>query len=130
LNKEKKFTEMHNEYVAEWDHAMKTGDTSALEKRMPPDYYVTFFSGDAAKPETFDRAEAVEGMRQSVQDILGAEKMFDNRIIQMRNAENAVVFFEQVIKKDEQELSRLFTIENWRYRDGEWELGREVEEHI
>lgn len=129
MNKEK-FIELHDVYVSEWNVAIETGNTSAIESRMHPDYYVTFFNGNTDHPITFDRTEAVKGMRQSVQDLLNAEKRFENRIVQMRDAENAVVFFEQVIKIDDREISRLFTIENWRHIDGKWELRREIEELI
>ncbi|MBU9710763.1 hypothetical protein [Evansella tamaricis] len=36
------FTKMHDEYIRDWNQAMSSGDTSAVD-RMSEDYYVTFF---------------------------------------------------------------------------------------
>ncbi|HEX7064353.1 MAG TPA: DUF4440 domain-containing protein [Bacillales bacterium] len=124
------FTEMHDRYFEKWDHAMKSGDPSELEKLMPEDYYVTFFIRNQEKPAFFDRAEAIQGMRQSVSSHNGKTKRFENRVIRLRDAGNAVVFYEQVIEKDGEALARLFTIEDWRNRNGQWELAREIQEPI
>ncbi|WP_276310250.1 hypothetical protein [Bacillus salacetis] len=43
---------------------------------------------------------------------------------------NAVVFYEQMVSKDEEVLARLFTIENWCLIDGNWMITREIEEAI
>ncbi|HET7578411.1 MAG TPA: DUF4440 domain-containing protein [Bacillales bacterium] len=126
----KTFVEMHNDYFEKWEHAMKSGDTSELEKLMPDDYYVTFFMRDQEKPTFFDRTEAVEGMRQSVSSHSGETKRFEHRVIRVRDTEHAVVFYEQIIEKNNEEWARLFTIEDWRNRDGHWEMAREVQEPI
>ena len=55
---------------------------------------------------------------------------FENRVIRLRDKENAVVFYEQLIVKDEEVLARLFTIENWRLMDEKWLVIRETEEPI
>ncbi|HEU5140540.1 MAG TPA: hypothetical protein VFT51_11225 [Bacillales bacterium] len=126
----KEFTEMHDQYFEKWKHALKIGDPSELEKLMPADYYVTFFIRNHEKPTFFDHTEAVEGMRQSVSAHNGETKYFENRVIRVRGEGNVVVFFEQVIKNNGVELARLFTIENWRKQNGQWELVREVQEQI
>jgi hypothetical protein len=66
----------------------------------------------------------------SVKHFLGANKRFENRVIRLRNNENAVVFYEQLIVKDEAVVARLFTIENWRFMNGKWMVIREIEEPI
>ncbi|SET54493.1 hypothetical protein SAMN05421676_105246 [Salinibacillus kushneri] len=69
-------------------------------------------------------------MKQSVQHYLGAEKVFKNRVIRLKDDDQAVVFYEQLIKKEGKVLARLFTIENWQSTNGEWLLVRETEEQI
>jgi hypothetical protein len=69
-------------------------------------------------------------MKQSIKHFLGAEKKFEIRVNRLRDNENAVVFYEQLIVKDENVLARLFTIENWRLLIGKWMVMREIEEVI
>lgn len=128
-NRLAEFTTMHDEFIIDWNKAMKTGDTSALE-RMHEDYYVTFFNGSHEKPMLFSREEAIKGMRESVKQLLGAQKKFSNRVIRMKNHENAAVFYELLIEQEEKVLARLFTIETWQLIKGKWMLIREVDEPI
>ena len=123
------FTEIHNEFHREWNEAMRTGDTSTLD-RMTEDYYVAFFQPGNEKPLFFTKEESISGMKQSVMHFLGATKRFDNRVIRLRDEENAVVFYEQLVVKDDQVLARLFTIENWQRINGKWMIVREMEEPI
>lgn len=123
------FTKMHDEFIENWNLAMKTGDTSALE-RMAEHYYVAFFMGAKEKPAFYNRDEAVNGMRLSVNELLGAEKKFENRVIRLKDMNLAVVFYELLIEKDTKILARLFTIENWQLIDGQWLLVREIEEQV
>ncbi|WP_100009853.1 hypothetical protein [Lentibacillus sediminis] len=129
-DKHEDFIQTHDAYFSKWADVMKTGDTSQLEKIMSAEYYVTFFIRGQEKPAFFNRSEAVKGMRQSVSFHGGEKKRFENRVIRLRNAKNAVVFYEQVLEKNGEELARLFTIENW-YNNGEqWKIIREVQEHV
>ncbi|MBD3109633.1 hypothetical protein IEO70_14895 [Bacillus sp. AGMB 02131] len=120
---------MHDNFIADWNKAMSTGETSSVE-RMSEDYYVAFFKEPRDKPIMFNKQDAVEGMNQSVQHFLGAEKRFENRVIRFRNTQNAVVFYEQLIVKNEEILARLFTIENWEFINQKWVIARETEESI
>lgn len=112
-NQLNQFTKMHDEFIVNWNKAMISGDTSSLE-RMTEDYYVAFFKGVNEKPIIFNRKEAVSGMRQSVKQLSGAKKKFKNRVIRLKDINNAVVFYEQLIEREEKVLARLFTIENWQ----------------
>ncbi|MGN1400173.1 MAG: hypothetical protein ACI4XL_01580 [Bacillus sp. (in: firmicutes)] len=123
------FTKMHDEYISDWNEAMISGDTSSLN-RMTDEYYVAFFKGINDKPIMFNKQDALTGMKQSVIHFLGANKKFENRVIRLRNNENAVVFFEQLIVKNEDILARLFTIENWKMINEKWMIVRETEEPI
>ncbi|MGP4108641.1 hypothetical protein [Virgibacillus sp. L01] len=128
-NQLNEFTKMHDKFIVNWNKAMISGDTSSIE-RMTEDYYVAFFKGVNEKPIIFNRKEAVSGMQQSVKQLSGAKKKFKNRVIRLKDINNAVVFYEQLIEKEERVLARLFTIENWQLTNGEWLLKRETEEPI
>ncbi|KGR78019.1 hypothetical protein [Ureibacillus manganicus] len=123
------FTHMHNEFIADWNKAMKTGDTTSLD-RMAEYYYVAFFKSGTEKPMFFNKDESLSGMRQSVQHFIGSKKRFENRVIRLRTTENVVVFYELLIEKNDKILARLFTIENWILIDGNWMITRETEESI
>jgi hypothetical protein len=123
------FTNMHDEFIRDWNDAMSSGDTSSVE-RMTEDYYVAFFNNGNDKPVIFTRQESINGMKQSVKHFLGANKRFENRVIRLRNDESAVVFYEQLIVKDKEVLARLFTIENWKLINETWMIIRETEEPI
>lgn len=123
------FTKMHDEFMTDWNKAMRSGDTSSLEK-MTKDYYVAFFKGSTDKPILFNRQEAVSGMKQSVKNFKDAKKKFENRVIRLKDNENAVVFYEQLIDKDGEIVARLFTIKSWQFTSGNWMIVREIEESI
>jgi hypothetical protein len=125
----KEFTRLHDQFINDWNEAMFSGNTTSVEK-MTDDYYVAFFKGTHDKPLIFSREEAVTGMRQSVRHFSGTNKKFENRVIRLRNSENAVVFYEQLIVRNEEVLARLFTIENWQLTNGKWMIVRETEEAI
>lgn len=132
INVEKRldeFTEMHNGFIRDWNIAMNSGDTSSVE-RMAEDYYVAFFNSGNEKPIFFTRQEAIQGMEQSVKHFTGGKKKFENRVIRLRDNENAVVFYEQIVVKDENVVARLFTIENWKLINEKWMVIREIEESI
>ncbi|ADU32176.1 hypothetical protein [Evansella cellulosilytica] len=123
------FTRMHDDFISDWNHAMSSGDTSSVD-RMSEDYYVAFFTRGNEKPAFFTKQEALNGMEQSVKHFIGSKKRFENRVIRLRDNENAVVFYELLIVKDENILARLFTIENWKFINGKWMIIRETEEPI
>ena len=123
------FTAVHDQFISDWGSAMQSGDTTMLE-RMTEDYYVAFFYGASGKPMIFSREEAISGMRESVQELLGARKRFDHRLIRMKGEDEAVVFYELVIEQDGKDMTRLFTVEYWIQVDGEWLLSRETNEQV
>ncbi|WP_404452198.1 nuclear transport factor 2 family protein [Virgibacillus necropolis] len=123
------FTKIHDEFIADWNEALNSGDTSSLE-RMTEDYYVVFFKAVNKKPIIFNRQEALAGMQQSVMQFLGANKKFENRIIRLKDEKSAVVFYEQLIERNAKVLARFFTIENWQLTNGKWMIVRETEEPI
>lgn len=124
------FTKTHDEYCHDWNEAMASGDTTLLEKRLADDYYVVFMQGNNDKPLIFDRADAIKGMRASIDELPGSVKVFENRIIRERDDERYVVFYELLIQKDKQTLARMFTIEDWDLVHNEWKIVRETVEMI
>ena len=123
------FTKMHDDFIVSWNEAMKTGDTSGLD-RMADDYYVAFFQPGTSQPMIFSKQQSIDGMKQSVSHFIGATKKFENRVIRLRDAEQAVVFYELLLVKDEEVTARLFTIENWELINERWMITRETEEPI
>lgn len=123
------FTKVHDEFIENWEQALQTADTSKLEI-MANDYYVTSFNGFSDKPEFYNRKEAIMGMRESVKELKGANKRFENRVIRQRSEDAYVVFYEMVVEKDLKEIARFFTIEDWKLINGSWHLVREIGEHI
>ncbi|UFT98358.1 hypothetical protein KO561_14265 [Radiobacillus kanasensis] len=123
------FTKFHDKFINSWNEAMVSGDTSAVEL-MDEEYYVAFFASVKEKPFFFNKDDAISGMKQSVQQFLGATKRFDHRVIRLKDNEHAIVFYEQAIEKDGQILSRLFTMENWQVVDNSWKLVREIEQPL
>lgn len=120
------FTRSHDQFLEQWKHAMYTGETDGVD-RMANTYFVAFFMNNQPRPDFFEYDEAMEGMRQSVKECVGFEKSFENRIIRMKNQTNAIVFYEQILKNGERELSRLFTTEEWELQGDQWLLTREVD---
>lgn len=114
---------------AKWDHAMATGDTAAIEADMPEGIVCYFAARGMQEAQFNDRASIIAGMRQSIGKGGAARKRFENRIIRMRSEDEAVVFFEQIVGKEDQVYARLFTIETWRLMDGQWRCVREIVEH-
>lgn len=123
------FTKVHDDFIQAWEVAMITGNATDLEV-MSQNYYVTFFNGHVERPELFDRPEAIRGMIESVEAMQGASKRFEQRIIRRRDESRFVVFYEMIIEKNGQELTRFFTIEDWEEIKGQWLLTREITEHI
>ncbi|WAH37225.1 hypothetical protein [Alicyclobacillus dauci] len=106
--------------------AWKTGE---LELYYAPSYRVELYTRNEGQPEIDDHDVAIQGMRSSVQALRGASKRAVHRHIGMRNDEEAVVFYEQVIER-EITLARLFVTEAWSFMDGKWQIVRETVEHL
>lgn len=123
------FTRHFGKGLSQWEQAMTTGNTRPIEEEMPAN--ITCYFGRAGQDlmDVIDRDGIVSGMRQSVAALGGCRKRFKNRVIRMRSADEAVVFFEQVVERDNQVLARLFTIETYRQISGRWQCIREVVEH-
>ncbi|GAF11474.1 hypothetical protein JCM19046_1403 [Bacillus sp. JCM 19046] len=123
------FERTHNQFINDWNSAMNTGETTALEK-MNETYYVAFFYNSSEKPSYFTKEESIEGMKKSIDDLRGAKKRFENRLIRMKDEQNAVVFYELVIDQNGESIARLFTIENWIKKGASWLLANEIQQSI
>jgi len=123
------FTRIHDEFIIDRNNALETGDASSVE-RMREDYYAILFNGTNEKPVLVGREDAILCIREAVKQLLGTQKKCENRVIRMKDYENAAVFYELLIEKDDQVLARLFTIETWQLTAGNWMLIREIEEPI
>lgn len=124
------FTKFHQKTLSKWEEVMKTGDVSLFEEEMIGEYKVYFFTKGQDDPAVYKIDEIIDGMRKSVTALKGASKKFVNKVIRMRNDDNAIVFYEQIIEKEGQEIARLFTIESWKLLEEKWVLFREVVEPV
>ncbi|PKR77705.1 hypothetical protein CEY16_07170 [Halalkalibacillus sediminis] len=124
-----RFMDVHDRYILKWQQALDSGDASSLDF-MADEYYVTFFWGEDNRPVYYERQEAFDGMIQSVSQLRGAKKLFEHRVIRMRDDDHAVVFFEQIIQMGNRVLARMLTVENWAIIENQWLMTREVEEHL
>lgn len=126
----KQFSDFHEKLLGQWEEVMKTGDTTCFEKEMIEDYKVYFFKKGNDQPDIYELNEIKEGMRQSVSALKGGNKTFVNKVIRMRNDQEAAVFYEQIIEMDGRELARLFTIERWEFIEDKWVMTREIVEQV
>ncbi|WP_245640076.1 hypothetical protein [Paenibacillus dakarensis] len=124
-----RFSEMHDQFIADWHAAMNSGDTSALEL-MTDDYYAAFFNDAKEKPLFFNTEESVSGMKDSVRQLLGGKKIFNNRLIRLKDNENAAVFYDLSIEFNGNVVARLFTIENWQLINTKWLIASEIQQRI
>ncbi|TCZ80757.1 hypothetical protein E0485_00215 [Paenibacillus albiflavus] len=123
------FTKMHDKFISDWHEAMNTGDTSSLEV-MTNEYYVAFFNDAKDKPMMFNRDESISGMNESVNQLLGGKKVFNDRVIRLKDKENAAVFYDLSIEFKAKTVARFFTIENWQLVDEKWLIVSEIQQRI
>lgn len=69
-------------------------------------------------------------MKESINDLTGAKKRFENRVIRMKDEHHAVVFYELLIDLQGQVVARLFTIENWTKDGDSWLIANEIQQQI
>lgn len=124
------FIQHFEDGLARWEHAMQTGDTSQIEAGMGERITCYFGMAGQEQMEVIDRAGIIAGMRDSVTALQGCQKRFENRLVRMRSADEAVVFYEQIVERQGEVLARLFTIETYRCISGQWRCIREVTEHV
>lgn len=124
------FKAVHNAYIHSWEQAMQTGITTEVERVYSDKYYDVFLSGAQDDFIREGRKSAMEGLRSSVATLQGASKRFENRIIRVRKNGTVVVFYEQVVQRNEGKLARLFVIEDWAHYQNGWRIVREVTESI
>jgi len=120
---------MHDKFISDWHEAMNTGDTSSLEV-MTNEYYVAFFNDAKDKPMMFNRDESISGMNESVNQLLGGKKVFNDRVIRLKDNESAAVFYDLSIEFNGSTVARLFTIENWELIDEKWLIVSEIQQRI
>jgi hypothetical protein len=122
------FTETHDRYLDAWQHAFAAGDTEALEAFLAPGYHGSF-AASAGEATAFDAAEALAGVRASVEALRGAEQTIASRVVGERPDGSACVFYAKTIVLAERRVGA-FVVESW-VRDGAsgWRLLRESVEH-
>ncbi|CAG9623744.1 hypothetical protein [Sutcliffiella rhizosphaerae] len=126
-NVEQTFYNLHDNYVSLWEEAMGNGQTQKVEEFYDEkSYKVTVFTNENAEPLLFNYKQSIDGLRQSVKALIGAEKRFENRVVRLKNEFYSYVFYEMVILQENKEITRIFTTEEWKKIDGNWKISNEV----
>ncbi len=124
----KTFTAFHDRVLEAMKEAERLKDLGVVAHFEHPEYHGTYAGPGQAKPITWTRSESAEVMQRSLNG--GNIQRIENRIVRMRSATEAVVFFERLFERDGKVNSRLFTMEFWNLVEGEWKLMRETVEQV
>lgn len=124
----KSFTAFHDQVIKTMAEAERTRDVSMMTAFEHPEYHGTYAGPGQPKPITWTGPEAAEAMQRSLN--AGNVQRIENRVVRMRSATEAAVFFERVFEREGKAISRLFTLEFWKLTDGQWKLMRETVEQV
>ncbi|KAD3632849.1 hypothetical protein GD627_08280 [Arthrobacter yangruifuii] len=117
----------HDQYLAAWNQAMATGDSTPIEACLASGYHGWLgSSADAAEP--FDGEGARKGFRDTVQALQGSTVHAGFRTVAPRGREEAVVFYEMTYRNKGEITARALLMESWRLEDSRWLLCRDVTE--
>ncbi len=123
------FADAHADYLRQWEQALATGDTSGVERFMAPGYH-GWFCPSAVESSGYDRADAVDGMRRSVERLAGCGLRIAARSTSRRGEDEAVTTYEKRILRDGELVSSALVVESWRRDPGHgWLVHRELTEH-
>lgn len=119
------FIALHDRYLDAWDHACRSGEHTEVAA-FAHDRFRSITSADGSgTPAIQEREEAARGLKLLVRAMHGATHRAQNRVIRLRSAEEAVVFYERVFGKDDKVLSRFLVTQIWCGTVGGWRLLRE-----
>ena len=123
------FDDAHRDYLRQWQLALATGDSNGVEAFMAPGYH-GWFCPSATESFSYDRADAVEGMRQSIERLTGCALEHAVRSTSRRGDDEAVATYEKRIVRDGTLVSSALVVETWRRDAGRgWLVHRELTEH-
>ena len=123
------FDDAHADYLRQWELALATGDTSGVEGFMAPGYH-GWFCPSAVESFGYDRADAVDGMRQSVDRLAGCGLEIAARSTSRRGDSEAVATYEKRILRDGELVAAALVVEAWRHDPEQgWLVHRELTEH-
>jgi hypothetical protein len=123
------FEDAHQEYLRAWERALATGDTSGVEGFTAEGYH-GWFCPSATESFAYDRADAVDGMRQSVEQLAGCTLEIVARSTSRRGDDEAVATYEKRMVRDGALLASALVVEAWRREPGGgWLVHRELTEH-
>ncbi|MGN6575589.1 MAG: hypothetical protein ACTHKG_07875 [Nocardioides sp.] len=123
------FEDAHEEYLRRWAQALTTGDTSGVEAFMAPGYH-GWFCPSTTESFAYGRADAVDGMRQSIERLAGCVLEYAARSTSRRGNDDAVATYEKRIVRDGALVSSALVVEAWqRHPEHGWLVHRELTEH-
>lgn len=124
------FAAVHDQCLAAWEKAFRSGDISDLEPFRAPSYQGFFGHAGVTAVESVDREESLQGVRLFSLALKGATHRAENRVIRMRSDSEAVVTYERVIEREGAPVATFVVLQAWRKMGGGWLLLREASEHI
>jgi hypothetical protein len=124
------FISFHDKCLADWDKAIRIGEIGELSE-YPSNEYQGFFGYKGITDLTPTlKEEAISGLKQLLNYVAGSEHIAQNRVIKMRNENEAVVSYERIITKEHSIDMSFLVIQVWHFKDRRWEIVREIAENI
>ena len=117
----------HDIYIAAWNEAMASGDSSPIEAFLAPEYH-GWLGQEAVEAKEFDGETARAGFSGTVADMRGSTVHADFRTVTPRGRDEAVVFYEMTYRSGSEVTGRALLMESWRLTDGQWLLCRDFTE--
>lgn len=119
---------LHDQCLAEWDHATRTGDVSGIARFAGEAFNGTSAYAGTDRAQPFDRAEGIAGLGQLLSTLKGTAHRAENRVVRLRNDEEAVVFYERIFERDSRVVLRFMVLQTWRLTGAKWCVVREAAE--
>ncbi|HWI65020.1 MAG TPA: hypothetical protein VNT75_24600 [Symbiobacteriaceae bacterium] len=124
------FAAVHDQCLAAWETAFRSGDISGLAPYRAPSYQGFFGHAGVTAVEPVDREESLQGVRLFSLALKGAVHRAEHRVIRMRSETEAVVTYERIIERDGAPIATFVVLQAWRKLGGAWQIFREASEHI
>lgn len=117
----------HDDYLAAWNEAMASGDSTPIEAFLAPEYH-GWLGQEAAMAHPFDTEGALKGFRDAVSGMRGSTVHAAFRTVAPRGPHEAVVCYEMTYRSGGAVTARALLMESWQLTDNRWLLCRDFTE--
>jgi hypothetical protein len=124
------FVDVHDQCLNAWDKAIISGEAGELSRFPSINYQGIFGYSGVTEIVPTSREDAVDGLGKLLSYVAGANHTAQNRIVKMRNDNEAVVSYERIISKEGHVTMTFLVLQTWRVEDGQWKIFREIAEYI